>query len=375
MQTMIGKDRNFDYTVSIFLRGLQLAGPFNALRGAEAPLFHGLPGLRCAPPVGSALVPGVSRPGESQCLRRPLRFRAFSLILFALLMVGAPAIAGAQAAKYPQTIVFMTDFGVVDDSVAICRGVMYSIVPEVRIVDLTHEVTPFSILDGARFLYGATPYYPAGTVFVVVIDPTVGSTRKAILAKSRRGQFFVLPDNGLLTLVEGRDGIAAVREATNPDWMIGSKMSSTFHGRDIFSPVGAHVARGDDWTKVGPEMPVASLVRLQLQTPHLDGSGVRAEVIATDGPFGNLVTNLDADDFLKLGYPRGADVPVTIGGKKMRIKFVRTFSDVPVGQPLLYIDSRGRFAMAVNQGSFAAVYGVKPPLELFIPRSGKQDSR
>ena len=90
---------------------------------------------------------------------------------------------GCRRAKYPPTIVFMTDFGVVDDSVAICRGVMYSIMPDVRIVDLTHQVTPFSILDGARFLYGATPYYPAGTVFVVVIDPGVGSTRKAIVAQ------------------------------------------------------------------------------------------------------------------------------------------------------------------------------------------------
>jgi S-adenosylmethionine hydrolase len=265
----------------------------------------------------------------------------------------------------------MTDFGVVDDSVAICRGVMYSIMPEVRIVDLSHQVTPFSILDGARFLYGATPYYPAGTVFVVVIDPTVGSTRKAIVAKSKRGQYFVLPDNGLLTLVEQRDGIEGVREITNPDWMIGTKMSSTFHGRDIFSPVGAHMARGDDWAKVGPEMPVAALVRLELKAARLDDRGVTAEVIATDGPFGNLVTNLDAEDFLKLGYQRGQEVPVTVGGKEMKIKFVRTFSDVGLGQPLLYIDSRGHFALAVNQGSFAAVYGVKPPVELVIPRAGK----
>ena len=300
-------------------------------------------------------------------------FRAISascvMVIVALLLFST--MATAQSAKYPQTIVFMTDFGVLDDAVAICRGVMYSIMPDVRIVDLTHQVTPFSILDGARFLYGATPYYPAGTVFVVVVDPTVGSTRKAIVAKSKRGQYFVLPDNGVLTLVEQRDGIEAVHEITNPDWMIGTKMSSTFHGRDIFSPVGAHVARGEDWTKVGPEMPVASLVHLQLQVPRLDDRGVTAEVIATDGPFGNLVTNLDADDFLKLGYPRGQEVPVRIGDKDMKIQFVRTFSDVPLGQPLLYIDSRGRFAMAVNQGSFAATYGVKPPVELFIPRAGK----
>jgi len=292
-----------------------------------------------------------------------------AVVLALLLVLSAPP--ASQAQKYPQTIVFMTDFGVVDDSVAICRGVMYSIMPDVRIVDLSHQVTPFSILDGARFLYGATPYYPAGTVFVVVIDPTVGSTRKAIVAKSKRGQYFVLPDNGVLTLVEQRDGIEGVHEITNPDWMIGTKMSSTFHGRDIFSPVGAHVARGEDWTSVGPEMPVASLVRLELKAARFDDRGVTAEVIATDGPFGNLVTNLDGDDFLKLGYQRGQEVPVKVGEKEMKIKFVRTFSDVPLKQPLLYIDSRGHFALAVNQGSFAAAYGVKPPVELFIPRVGK----
>jgi hypothetical protein len=171
--------------------------------------------------------------------------------------------------------------------------------------------------------------------------------------------------------VEQRDGIEGVHEIRNTDWMIGTKLSSTFHGRDIFSPVGAHVARGDDWAKVGPEMPVASLVRLDLKAARIDERGASAEVIATDGPFGNLVTNLDAEDFLKLGYQRGQDVPVKLGDKEMKIKFVRTFSDVSLGQSLLYIDSRGHVALAVNQGSFAVVHGVKPPLELFIPRAGK----
>jgi len=297
--------------------------------------------------------------------------RTILFVLVLLSNVATAVAAGGPAQKYPPTIVFMTDFGVVDDSVAICRGVMYSIMPEVRIVDLTHQVRPFSILDGARFLYGATPYYPAGTVFVVVVDPTVGSARKAIVARSRRGQYFVLPDNGLLTLVEQRDGIEGAREITNPGWMIGSKLSSTFHGRDIFSPVGAHVARGEDWTTVGPEVPVSDLVRLELKAATLDERGLSAEVIATDGPFGNLVTNVDADDFLKLGYQRGQEVPVTVGNKDMKIKFVRTFSDVPLNQPLLYIDSRGHLGLAVNQNSFAATYGIKPPAPLFIPRSAR----
>jgi S-adenosylmethionine hydrolase len=304
-------------------------------------------------------------------MTRP-RYLFFSFVLafiFLSMRASAAAAGGDAAQKYPPTIVFMTDFGVVDDSVALCRGVMYSIMPEVRIVDLTHQVTPFSILDGARFLYGATPYFPAGTVFVVVIDPTVGSARKAIVARSKRGQYFVLPDNGLLTLVEQRDGIEAVRVITNTDWMIGGKMSSTFHGRDIFSPVGAHMARGDDWTTVGPEMAVRDLVRLQLKVATLDEHGLNATVIATDGPFGNLVTNVDAEDFLKLGYQRGQEVPVTLGGREMKIKFVKTFSDVPLGQPLLYVDSRGHIALAVNQNSFAATYGVKPPVELSIPRA------
>jgi len=306
--------------------------------------------------------------------RQRLSRRTIISALLALLSLLPGTLASAvatSAQKYPPTIVFMTDFGILDDSVAICRGVMYSIMPEVRIVDLTHQVTPFSILDGARFLYGATPYYPAGAVFVVVVDPTVGSTRKAIVAKSRRGQYFVLPDNGLLTLVEKRDGIEAAREITNPEWMIGSKLSSTFHGRDIFSPVGAHVARGDDWTKVGPELPVSDLVRLELKPARLDDRGLTAEVIATDGPYGNLVTNVDADDFLKLGYQRGEEVPVTVDDKQMKLKYVRTFSDVPINQPLLYIDSRGHLGLAVNQASFAAIYGIKPPVDIFIPQPKK----
>src|SRR5580692_786186 len=114
--------------------------------------------------------------------------RSLSLITLLLLILCAMSAAGASAKPIP-TIVFMTDFGTVDDSVAICKGVMYSIAPEVRIVDLTHQVTPFSILDGARFLYGATAYYRAGTVFVVVVDPGVGSTRKAVVVKSKRGQY------------------------------------------------------------------------------------------------------------------------------------------------------------------------------------------
>jgi S-adenosylmethionine hydrolase len=298
--------------------------------------------------------------------KRPLDRILFLLPLVVFLAMGA--FASQKSPTSPPTVVFMTDFGVIDDSVNICKGVMYSIAPELRIVDLTHQVTPYSILDGARFLFGSSAYYPAGTVFVVVIDPTVGSSRKAIVAKSKRGQFFVLPDNGLLTLVQDRDGIEAVREITNRNWMIGAALSSTFHGRDIFSPVGAHVAHREDWTHVGPELEVSQLIRLEVASSRLDARGLSGEVIATDGPFGNLVTNASGEDFLKLGYQVGETIHAVVGDRPVDLPFVKTFSDVPLKKPLAYIDSRGRLSFAVNQGNFATVYGVEPPVKFFVPR-------
>jgi S-adenosylmethionine hydrolase len=196
----------------------------------------------------------------------------------------------------------------------------------------------------------------------------VGSSRKAIVAKSKRGQYFVLPDNGLMTMVADRDGLEGVHEITNRNWMLGSALSSTFHGRDIFSPVGAHLARGEDWTQVGPQLAVEELVRLELRPAKLDERGLSGEVIATDGPFGNLVTNISAEDFQKLGYERGQNVSLVLGNRQMRIRFVRTFADVPLERPLLYIDSRGRLGLAVNQSNFAEKYGIKPPVSLIIDR-------
>jgi S-adenosylmethionine hydrolase len=162
-----------------------------------------------------------------------------------------------------------------------------------------------------------------------------------------------------------------VREITNRAWMIGAALSSTFHGRDIFSPVGAHLAHGEDWTRVGPELPAKQLVRLDLTSSRLDERGLSGEVIATDGPYGNLVTNISGDDFLKLGYRHGQNVHVTLGRTDMDIPFAGTFSDVPLKKPLLYIDSRGHLALAVNQGSFASAYSIKPPVTIFFPRAKK----
>jgi S-adenosylmethionine hydrolase len=263
----------------------------------------------------------------------------------------------------------MTDFGNANDAAAICRAVIYGIAPHVRIDDISHTVTPFSIPDGARFLAGVAPYYGPGTIFLVVIDPGVGSPRRAVVVKTRRGQYFVLPDNGLMTLVAARDSIEGIREITNPKWMIGAKLSSTFHGRDIFSPAAAHLARGEDWRQAGP--PVASLVQLDLSPSRLDIGGITGEVIALDDPYGNLITNVTGEDFLKLGYAPGDSLHLRIGDRQAEMPFVRTFSDVPQGKPLAYIDSRGRFSLAMNQGDFSKEFRVKPPVSIFIPRKTK----
>jgi len=302
------------------------------------------------------------------------RRRSLSLsILFGFLFVcGCQGRVPERSRNQPQsppTIVFMTDFGTANDAVAICKAVIIGIIPDVRIMDITHQVTPFSIEEGARFLAGVTPYYPAGTVFLVVVDPGVGTSRKAIVVRSKKGQLFVLPDNGLITPVADRDGIEGAREITNSAWMIGDKVSSTFHGRDIFSPAAAHLAAGWDWTMAGPE--VKDLVRLQPRVATVEAKGITGEVIGLDDPFGSLITDIQADDFKKLGYALGEKVSLKIGGKPYVMPFVKTFMDVPVGQPLLYIDSRGRVGVALNERDFSKTNNVSPPAVIFIPRKGE----
>lgn len=295
--------------------------------------------------------------------------RRFDIRYSCLLLIVLCLLSGASLAQTGKTadIVFMTDFGHVDDSVVICKGVMLGIAPDARITDITHDVPPYSILDGARFLAGVTPYFPEGTVFVVVVDPGVGSKRKAIVAKSKRGQYFVLPDNGLLTLVASHDGIESAHEITSPSFMIGAGISSTFHGRDIFSPAAAHVARGDGWTQAGPQVPVEQLVLLDIPRPTVTTAGLSGTVIGLDGPFGNLVTDVSREEFAKLGYQNGDSIPVTLGSRKLDIPLVKTFSDVAEGKPLFFIDSRGRLSLAVNLGNFAHTYTIKPPVKFTIP--------
>ena len=263
---------------------------------------------------------------------------------------------------------FITDFGTANDAVAICKAVMVGIAPDVRIMDITHQVTPFSIEEGARDLAGVTPYYPAGTVFVGVIDPGVGTNRKAVVVKSKKGQYFVVPDNGLISPVIDRDGLESAREIINSSWMIGDAISSTFHGRDIFSPVGAHLAAGWDYTLVGP--PVQQLVRMTPKTATITDTGIEGDIIALDDPFGSLITDIPGDAFKNLGYALGEKVTVQLNKKPFTLPYTKTFMDVPVGEPLLYVDSRGRIGLALNQRSFSEVNKIVPPGSIFIPKKG-----
>ena len=315
---------------------------------------------------------------DSQLAKRGyiVRKLAYSIVILALAALYCLQSAGAvkdepasQSVAGPPTIVFMTDYGVQEDSVAVCKGVMWSIAPTARIVDVTHQepahdpahLSPQSIEKGARLLFATSPYYPAGTVFLAVINPHVGASRKPVVVKSKRGQYFVLPDNGLITLVQDRDGIEGTREISKASWMTGDALTSTFEGRDIFSPVAAHLARGDDWVQVGPE--VKDLVRIKISAARLDGSGIKGEAITLWEPYGNVVTNISGDDFRKLEYKLGQNVPVMLVNAKeeLLVPFVRAFSEVGASKQLLLIDSRGdHLVLAINEGNFAQTYGVRP---------------
>src|ERR1700745_2277172 len=277
----------------------------------------------------------------------------------------APKDTTASATRKP-SIVFMTDFGNANDAVAICKAVIIGIAPDARIMDTTHQVTPYQIEEASRFLYGVTPYYPAGTVFLVVVDPGVGTSRKAVIVKSKKDQFFVVPDNGLVSAVIDRDGFEGAREITNQHWLIQAAISSTFHGRDIFSPLAAHLPEGRVYTMAGPEVP--HLVRLTAKTAKVEGKGITGEIIGLDDPYGSLITDVSKEDLESLGYALGDKITVQINNKPETLPYTKTFMNVPVGASLLYGDSRGRVAIAVNQGNYSKKFSIEPPAAFFIPR-------
>src|SRR5713226_147624 len=322
--------------------------------------------------------PFARKPLRFQGGRMVLRIRLFAPALLALAVLcaacsKAPAKKDSAAQTAAQsgahkTIVFMTDFGAANDAVAICKAVIAGIAPEARLMDVTHQVTPYSIEEASRFLEGVTPYYPAGTIFLVVVDPGVGTSRKAVIVKSKKGQYFILPDNGLITPVLDRDGLDSAREITNTQWMIQAPVSSTFHGRDIFSPSAAHLAAGWDFNLIGPVVP--QLVRLSPKTSTSTDKGIGGDIIGLDDPYGSLITDITDEEFKQLGYNLGDKIIVEINKKPVTVPYVRTFMDVPVGESLLYVDSRSRVGIAISQGNYARKFNINPPGTIFIPRKG-----
>src|SRR5271170_3021825 len=310
--------------------------------------------------------------GDSMASR--VRFFAISVLAMTI-FCGAcgktpaeSAVARQAVAAARPTIVFMTDFGTANDAVAICRAVIVGIAPDARLMDITHQVTPFQIDEAARFLAGVTPYYPSGTIFLAVVDPGVGTSRKAVIVKSKKGQYFVLPDNGVITPVIERDGLDSAREITNTGWMLQPQVSSTFHGRDIFSPTAAHLAEGWDFTLAGPVVP--QLVQLTPKVSSTSERGIDGDIIGLDDPYGSLISDISGEEFKKLGYALGDKIIVQLNKKPFSVPYVKTFMDVPVGDPLLYTDSRGRIGLALNQQNFSVVNKITPPGTIFIPRKG-----
>lgn len=262
-------------------------------------------------------------------------------------------------------LVYQTDFGLVDGAVSAMYGVAYSVNPNLKIHDLTHDITPYNIWEASYRLIQTINYWPEDTVFVSVVDPGVGSDRKSVVVKTNSGRYIVTPDNGTLTHVIRLEGIAEAREIDeNVNRLPRSGESYTFHGRDVYAYTGARLAAGIiDFEGVGPALDVNSLVSLPIVEPVLDGNAVCGTIDVLDVRFGSLWTNIPRTLFLETGIRYGDRVSITIENDTRTvyrniILFARSFADVYVGEALSYVNSLDCVAVAINQGSFARAYNI-----------------
>ena len=256
-------------------------------------------------------------------------------------------------------ISFLTDFGERATAPGVCRGVMWGICPEARILDLSHSVTAFSIHEGAFLLWSTVAYLPVG-VHVAVVDPGVGTARRPIVMRSERGDLLVGPDNGLWRpAAELLGGIAEARLLANRDlWL--PNTSANFHGRDIFSPVAAHLANGVGLDEVGPPLPVETLVDLELPTATARDGRLDTAVVFIDR-FGNCRLAGDVPDLTTaIGeVAAGQPLAVDLAGQSHKLVWSQTFGLVDPGEALIYRDGdTAGLALAVNQGSAAERFGL-----------------
>jgi S-adenosylmethionine hydrolase len=263
----------------------------------------------------------------------------------------------------------LTDFGVRDPSGAICEGVILGICPDAAVIHISHEVTKFAIRDGALMLWCALPYLPVG-VHMAVVDPGVGTARRPVALVTRREDVLIGPDNGLLMpAAERLGGVAAAHELTSEAHRL-HPVSTSFHGRDIFAPAVAHLANGLPVTELGPAVDPASLVALDIPPATPISGGVATSVIYVD-TFGNCKLAGMRDDLEAAVGPMVPGRPVRIlpaGGAAREMAWADTFGDVPVGQPILYVDSYDRLTIAVNQGDAAQALGLAQdqPIEILV---------
>jgi S-adenosylmethionine hydrolase len=288
------------------------------------------------------------------------RLSSFSWAMLLSLMLSL--MAGGLHAE--SVLVLQTDFGTKDGAVAAMRGVAVGVSPKLAIYDLSHENTPFDIWEAAYRLKQTAPFWPAGTVFVSVVDPGVGTARESVVLKTKSGHFFVGPDNGTWTLIAEELGIEAVRRIDETkNRRHGSERSYTFHGRDVYAFVGARLAAGIiAFEEVGPALPV-QVVKLPYEQPRLENGVLIGTIPVLDFQYGNVWTNLDETWFAKLAPKPGERFRVTIAheGKTVfrgEMPYAKTFGDVPEGAPLLYLNSLMNVSFALNQGDFAKKHRV-----------------
>jgi S-adenosylmethionine hydrolase len=254
-------------------------------------------------------------------------------------------------------ITFLTDFGLQDDFVGTCHGVIKRIAPDTDIVDITHGIEPQQVLQGALVLASTLPYMPEG-VHLAVVDPGVGTDRKAIALRSGDGRLHVGPDNGLLVLAaEQLGGIDGVWELESPMYRL-EPVSRTFHARDVFAPAAAHLARGLGPTELGPALEPASLVRLDVPSPVTSDGFVRAHILIVDR-FGNVQLNLTTEDLSRAGIEPGTQVEIEIGLQRFYACAALTYADVRVGDLVLYEDAYGNIALAINVGNAAEMLSAR----------------
>jgi S-adenosyl-L-methionine hydrolase (adenosine-forming) len=247
-------------------------------------------------------------------------------------------------------ISFLTDFGLQDDFVGTCHGVMKRISPQAEIIDITHGIPPQAVLQGALVLANTLPYMPVG-VHLAVVDPGVGSHRRALALRDEEGRFFVGPDNGLLLPAAERAGVAEAHELANPAYALGS-VSRTFHGRDLFSPAAAHLANGVAIGELGPPIDAGALVRLDLPQPSFGDEVVDATALYVDS-FGNIALNLTRGDLDRVGVAPGTRIELELAGERYYAVVARTFADARAGDVILYEDSYANMSVAISNGNAA----------------------